>query len=364
MLLSLGDRLRDRIRQQGPITFCDWMRAALYDENEGYYRRTDRLRWGREGDYRTSPELSPLFSATFARYFARLHEEGGSPPEWTILEVGAGDGRFAKGVLQTLQTSFHSAFAATRYTIDEVSSSSKSLAQERLVSFGDRVEFRSMATVEINPGILFSNELLDAFPVHRVIMREGRLQEFYVTLGLDEEFEWKLEAPSTTALADYLEQAQIDLAEGQVTEINLEIEPWLTMAAGLMQTGYLIAVDYGEGAAELHSARARPEGSLRGFYQHRMVDNILARPGEQDLTTTIDWSFVKRSAEAAGFEVVEFERQDQFLLAAGILEQLETELRKQATDADKLRLTTAAREMILPTGMAGHFQVLVLKKGS
>src|SRR5687768_18101300 len=118
---GLAERLRERIRREGPITFCDWMRAALYDEPEGYYSRSDRQKWGRSADYRTSPERSSLFAATFARYFARLYEQLGRPAHWTIVEAGAGDGHFASGGLETLQAYFPSVFSATHYVIHEVS---------------------------------------------------------------------------------------------------------------------------------------------------------------------------------------------------------------------------------------------------
>ena len=108
--LPLAEALRDRIRRAGPITFRDWMDAALYDEREGYYCRGDRERWGREGDYRTSPERSPLFAATLARYFAKLHEELGSPAQWTIVEAAAGAGQFAEELLGTLQGQFPKVF--------------------------------------------------------------------------------------------------------------------------------------------------------------------------------------------------------------------------------------------------------------
>src|SRR2546421_5633466 len=164
---ALAERIRERIRRPGPIPFCDWMRMALYDEHEGYYCRADRQKWGRAGDYRTSPERSSLFAATFARYFAQLYDQLGRPQEWTIVDVGAGDGHFASRVLQTFQNSFPSVFAATRYVIDEAGSYSRSLARERLKAFGgfaSRVEFRAFDDIEIDPGIVFSNELLDAFP--------------------------------------------------------------------------------------------------------------------------------------------------------------------------------------------------------
>jgi SAM-dependent MidA family methyltransferase len=338
------------------------MKMALYDKDEGYYCRADRQKWGRAGDYRTSPERSSLFAATFARYFAQLHDQLGRPSEWTLVEAGAGDGRFAGRVLQTLQNSFPSVFAATRYVIDEASSYSRSLARECLKPFGARVEFRKLDGVEIDPGIVFSNELLDAFPVHRVVMHEGQLREFYVTVGADDDFQWIVDAPSTSRLADYFGQGSIHLMEGQVAEVNLETAEWLRKVSSVIRAGYVITVDYGANAEELYSSALRYQGTLRSFYNHRITENILAGLGVQDLTTTIDWTFVKRTGETLGLETVEFDRQDKFLLAAGLLNQLEVEAQATDSQADKLRLSTAAREMILPDGMAARFQVLVQKK--
>jgi SAM-dependent MidA family methyltransferase len=361
----LAERLRERIRRDGPITFCDWMKAALYDPDDGYYCRGSRSRWSREGDYRTSPERSGLFAATFARYFARLYDELSRPAEWTILEAGAGDGHFAEGVLETLQRSFPSVFAATSYVIDEVSSNARILAEPRLDSFADRIQFKKLDEVEINPGVVFSNELLDAFPVHRVTRHEGRLLEFYVNVGANGDFEWTVDAPGAGLFArlnEYFAELGIQLGEGQIAEVSLETEDWLRQVADRMRAGYVVTVDYGAAAADLYSPVADKRGTLRGFQRHQFVDDLLARPGEYDLTTTVNWTFVKSAGERLGLRVVEFERQDKFLLAAGFLEQLELESRRSEGEAERLRMSTAAREMILPDGMAAHFQVLVQKR--
>jgi SAM-dependent MidA family methyltransferase len=364
---ALAERLRERIAREGPITFRDWMSAALYDPRDGYYCRVGQNRWGREGDYRTSPERSSLFAATFARYFARLYDELGRPSQWTIFEAGAGAGHFAGGVLQTLQRFFPHVFAATSYVIDEVSPNSRSRAQERLQPFSDRVQFKRLTDVEINPGIVFSNELLDSFPVHRVTVRDGQLQEFFVKIAQDEGFEWQLGQPrpdSLRRLRGYFEEFGIQPHEGQIVEVNLEIEEWLRKVAAQTQAGFVVTVDYGAAVEDLHSSMAENKGTLRGFHRHQFVDDLLARPGEQDLTTTVNWSFVKALGSRLGLEVVDFERQDRFLLGAGLLEQLEIESQKCASDAERLQLSTAAREMILPDGMAAHFQVLVQKKNN
>lgn len=362
---ELAEQLRERINREGPITFCQWMRAALYDPVNGYYCRVDRKRWGREGDYRTSPERSSLFGATLGRYITKLYEESGQPPTLTIIEAGAGDGGFAAALLEALQHSFPQVFSATHYVINELSPHSESLAQKRLLPFAERVSFESSHATESDLGIVFSNELLDAFPVHRVKMESGLLREFYVSVSVDGGFEWILDAPSTPRLAEYFEQSGIELREGQVAEVNLEIEEWFKKASGSIRRGYVITIDYGAEATELYSISPEDQrylGTLRSFQRHQIIDDVLASPGEQDLTATINWTFVREVGERLGLKVVEFERQDKFLLAAGLLEQLEAESKRYEGDAEKLRLSNAALEMIFPTRMGAHFQVLVQKK--
>jgi SAM-dependent MidA family methyltransferase len=359
---ELTEQLRERIRLGGPITFRDWMQAALYDPRGGYYRRPDLTKWGREGDYRTSPERSTLFAATFARYFAGLYEELGRPSSWTILEAGAGDGTLAHGILRTLQSQFPQVFFATSYVIDEVSASSRALAQKRLGQFGERVAFKRLDDVDVDPGVVFSNELLDAFPVHRLTMRGGELKEMFVDVGDNGAFEWLIAEPSTPCLVEHFDELGIRLSDGQVVEVNLEIEAWLRRVSARLKAGYLVTVDYGATAAELYSASGRGQGTLRAFSRHEFVDDLLTGPGEHDLTSTVNWDFVKSAGARLGLEVVEFERQDKFLLAAGFLQQLEVQSSQCVGDADRLRLSTTAREMILPDGMAAHFQVLVQRK--
>ena len=351
MPVSLAERLTELIRREGAITFHDWMTAALYDPEYGYYQRLDRERWGREGDYRTSPERSRLFAATFARYFARLYEELGQPAEWTIVECGAGDGSFAAGVLHTLA---HSVFDATKYVVCEVSEAALRRVRDRLVEFGDHVKF-STELVSVKTGIYFSNELLDAFPVHRVVKSAEGLAELYVSVDSTGQFEWTTGPLSTPRLSEF----PVALTQGQVIEINLDVDDWLAQVASKLSKGFLITVDYGAEAADLYDSTQRPKGTLRGFSKHSFVDDVLAQPGEFDITSSVNWTQVRTVGEKLGLKVVDFASQDKFLLQAGLLEELEQQLSRAETEAEKARLTTGAREMILPGGMASSFQVLV-----
>jgi SAM-dependent MidA family methyltransferase len=339
------------------------MKAALYDPAGGYYQRSDLERWGRAGDYRTSPERSELFAATFARYFAKLYDELQRPERWSIVEFGAGDGRFAAGVLRTLSDRFPHVFAATRYVVCELSDDALARARERLSQFGSRVEFYSdFEHVAADRGIYFSNELLDAFPVHRVVKDADGMSELYVKLDSEDRFAWSTGPLSTERLENYCRAHSLGLANGQVIEINLAIDDWLAQVARKLDDGFTITVDYGEEAVDLYDLARRPQGSLRGFLRHEFVEDVLAQPGESDLTTTINWTQVKGTGERCGLKVIEFASQDRFLLNAGLLEELEIMLENAGTDAGKLALSTSAREMILPGGMASSFQVLVQQK--
>lgn len=360
MPVSLAERLRELIRREGSITFHDWMKAALYDPNGGYYQRADRKRWGREGDYRTSPERSELFAATFARYFVKLAEE---LDELKIVECGAGDGSFAAGVLRTLREQFPSRFASVRYAVYELSDDARLRAQERLIEFGDRVQFYSEShQVSVRSGIYFSNELLDAFPVHRVVMDDSGLSELYVDVDSDGHFVWSTGPLSTPRLKEFIDAYSIKLVPRQTIEINLAIDDWFRAITAKLERGFVVTVDYGAEADELYDPALRPEGTLRGFSRHGFVDDLLAEPGEHDLTASVNWTQVRAVGEKLGLTVIDFASQDKFLLNAGLLDQLQYQLDHAESEAEKVSLTTGAREMILPGGMASSFQVLVQKK--
>lgn len=360
---SLTDRLRARIRSEGPISFYAFMSLALYDDESGYYSR-EHQRWGRAGDYRTSPERSVLFAATFANYFARLYQKLGAPAAWTLFEVGAGTGEFAEEVLKSLRLRAPEVFTATRYLIDERSPASQTAIRERLAPFGQQVELALIKDLPtISTGIIFSNELLDAFPVHRMTVRADQLEEFYVALNETGKFMWTVAEPSTPGLEKYFADAGIQLKEGQIAEINPGIRDWIKMVTGKLARGYVVTVDYGAEAAELFSVSQHPEGTLRGFKQHRLVDDVLADPGVQDITSSVNWTEVIQAGDTAGLKKIVFARQDQFLLQEGLLDELERRVSETTDESEKVRLRVSAREMILPEGMSASFQVLVQEKG-
>ena len=361
---SLAARLRERIREAGPLTFRDWMSAALYDEREGYYQRRGAERWGRAGDYRTAPERSTLFAATFARHFTKLHEELGRPRVFHLLEAGGGAGRFAHGVLTTLRRDAPHVYDSLRYVFDESSADSRERAAALLSPFADKVEFRRLPEIGGPPdaAVVFSNELLDAFPVHRVTVSGGLLRESFVGLDDGGAFVFVEGEPSTPRLAEYVRRMCGTLEEGQVVEVNFEAGDWVARAATLLGRGFVVTVYYGSGAAGLYHVPQRRGGTLRAFRGHRLIEDVLRDPGTQDLTTNVNWTQVIAEGERAGLRTLSLERLDEFLLRVGLVNQLQLESARAASEAEVAALRLDAREMILPGGMASHFQVLVQQK--
>jgi len=338
------------------------MQAALYDPDLGYYNRSDLIRWGRAGDYRTSPELSSLFAATFAKFFASIFRQLGEPARWTIVESGAGSGELAAGVLNVLKESYPAIFAATRYVIDDQSPDAERLARERLAPVDNRIEFCSIGEVgEVHPGIFFSNELVDAFPINLVTVQNGELRELYVELDPEMRFRFLAGPLSTQTLREFLNKHRIDLKEDQVIEVNLQVSDWLSSIAQKLTSGYVITVDYGAEQKELYGLPERFKGTLRAFQRHRFVE-VLSEPGRNDITATVNWTQVMEAGDQVGLTTTSLIGLDQFLLREGFLEELQRRLAESNSEVEKLKLTTEARDMILPTGMASHFQVLVQKK--
>jgi SAM-dependent MidA family methyltransferase len=360
--LSLEARLQERIQREGPISFYEWMKSALYDEREGYYCRRDIVRRGRLGDYRTAPERTPLFAATFAQYFAKLFTELGSPRTWVIIEVGAGFGEFAADILRSLQSQHPTIFAATRYLVDEFSEDGRDRAAANLAGFENSYEFCRIDEVGTTfpSGILFSNELIDAFPVHRVIGRSGALRELCVGVDAESRFVWR-EGQLDPWVAEYCERIHLQLAEGQIAETSPDAEVYIARAARLIDCGFVITVDYGDEREAILTDPYRQQGTLRAAYHHQIGSDVLLQPGRRDLTTTIDWTQLRDAGERVGLRAIRHEQLDQFLLSEGLIEELERRS-SRLNPAEAAALRAGAREMILPSSMAASFQVLVQKK--
>ena len=334
------------IDRDGPLTFARYMEMALYQPVFGYYR-SSAAKFGAAGDFITAPESSPLFSRCLARYCASLFEH--TAP--VVLEIGAGSGLLAVEFLLELERLDS---LPERYYILELSGNlmqrQHALMQERMPQLLDRVEWLTQwPTIPLN-GVVIANELFDAMPVHRFMIRDG-VQEYYVTHH-DGELKWQL-AEASVLLTQQLASYGIDFADGYTSEINLLIKPWFSSLAQSLGQAHLIFIDYGY-KREAYYHPERSMGTLMCHMQHQAHDDPLLHPGLQDITAHVDFTLVAEAAIDCGFELASFKTQAQFLIDAGIADLLSAE-----TDVQQhMAYASQVKQLLLPGQMGEAFKVI------
>jgi SAM-dependent MidA family methyltransferase len=316
--------LRNLMRINGIIPFSQFMETALYCPHSGYYERPE-VSPGRKGDFFTSVSVGPLFGQLLAARFAGwLAQIPGKTVQ--LVEAGAHDGRLARDILAWFQGHHPEVWSRLEYGLIEPSRRRRTWQATQLQPFADRVRwFQSPEELGHRGvhGVIFSNELLDAFPVTRLqwCARTRSWRELGVTLGANG-YQWAT-MPETAgertagvledaglkipgALAEVLPDGfQLDLAEGAAT--------WWRAAARALAQGHLLTFDYGLAAEELLSP-SRATGTLRGYRNHRQAADVLADPGEQDLTSHVNFTQLQRAGEAEGLRSDPLEGQAQFLM--------------------------------------------------
>ena len=331
-----------------PLTFRDFMELSLYHNDYGYY--TQKVNLGKEGDFYTAPILTKSFGYTLAKYANNLSNNYGI--KLKLLEYGAGTGKMAQDILDW----FFSQKLFPDYYIVEISPHLQKLQAKNLQNYQSQV-YHLDSLPENFSGIILANEVVDAFPVHRVILQKGALRELYV--GINEDgalFEYPGEL-SSSEIATYLKEANIYPVEGQILEINLAALNWLSNLYHNLSHGAVIIIDYGYNTEELYHP-FRKEGTLTSFARHRQ-QNPLKNPGKQDITSHVDFGMLRKKAKELGFQEIEFVSQGNFLINAGILELIKQENLTQTLES--YQETLKIKKLILPP-MGEVFKVLVLIK--
>ncbi len=375
---ALVTAIRQQIQHhpQRRISFAEYMNAALYYPAEGYYSRGAKL--GAMGDFVTSSHLSSDFGEVLAEQFVQIWEILGSPPEFDLVEMGAGQGILAVDILRFIKRNYPNFFQAITYTIIETSAA---LRQQQQQIQGVKIRWLTWDELpnESLYGCCFSNELVDAFPVHRLQWRQGHWQECYVTWreqngneGNGEEiggFKEELGPLSTPELAAYFEQVGVadhDWPEGYTTEVNLAALSWLETLTRKLKRGYVITIDYGYEAHRYYHPR-RSRGTLQCYRHHRYHDDPYCFVGEQDITAHVDFTALQRQGDRCGLDHEGFTPQALFLMALGLGDRLAALGRgsQPASGADILRVMQrreVLHDLLDPQGLGG-FGVLVQSKG-
>lgn len=376
---TLCDLLVQRI-QENPhqrITFAEFMELILYHPQHGYYAM-NRVNIGAGGDFFTSPHLGADFGELLATQFVEIWDILGKPEGFTLVEMGAGQGLLAADVLGYLQREHPDCFQGLNYVIVEKAAALIAEQQQHLRSRVGNWEGLSWCSLEEIPpgsivGCCFSNELVDALPVHQVTLVNNRLQEIYVTVqtntGADLHFQDVLGELSTPYLAEYFSLVGINLHSGQFpndyrTEVNLAALDWLATVADRLQRGYLLTIDYGYPAHRYYSP-TRSQGTLQCYYQHAHHSDPYQNIGYQDVTAHVDFTALERQGTSVGLETLGFTQQGLFLMALGLGDRIAALSHENPASGDLnaiLRRREALHLLINPLGL-GNFGVLIQGKG-
>jgi SAM-dependent MidA family methyltransferase len=352
--------LGGRIGREGPMPFVEFMRECLYHPEFGYYNCKGGQRFA---DFYTSVDVHPIFGRLLARQLAEMWEILGRPAEFWAVEVAAGTGRLAAQVLDFAAIQLGSFYEALRYVAVEQSAARRGEHGKMLAAHLSRG--RAISAEELPPeilaGCIFSNELLDALPVHRLVVRHGALREVYV--GCDgEELVEELRPLSTPELELYFREQGITLREGQQAEAGLEACRWIAEAGKRLGRGFVLTVDYGREAAELYDER-HMRGTLLAYSRHRASEEFLHAPGEQDLTAHVNFTALDLWGRRAGLTRSGCVSQMQFLVALGEANEFADLYEPGASEVERIRARLLLKTLIHPEGMGETFYVFVQQKG-
>lgn len=352
--------LAARIRTGGPIPFAEFMRECLYHPEHGYY---SRLQARRRGDYYTSVDVHAIFGRLIARQLAEMWELLGSPQPFLAVESGAGVGRLAANILDFAARELPAFYAATEYLALERSAARRAEHPAALASHVAKGRVSSSAEIpaDIPAGCIFSNEMVDALPTHRVVMEGGQLREVYV--GFEgSKFTEVLREPSTPAIEQYFREQGIALQEGQQAEACLNACRWIEDAGRAIGRGFVLTIDYGHEARALYNERHN-RGTLLAYRDHGVTEEVLDAPGEQDLTSHVNFTALQVWGRRSGLERTGLVTQSQFLVALGRANEFADLYEPGQSEVEKLRARLLLKNLIHPEGLGEKFQVLIQHKG-
>ncbi len=348
--------IRDRISVTGPVSFASFMEQALYHPEHGYYS-SGRAVIGREGDYFTNVSVGPLFGRLMAAQFAEMWRLLGEQAEFVIVEQAASNGQFAHDVLAAAEVHHPAFFVALRYRIVEPFAALRDRQRETLAAFFERVLWcESLERLEPFCGVHFSNELLDAMPVHLIRWAGSEWVERYVDHS-DDGFVLIDRPIVGEALRKHVTRIPTPDFIGYETEVNRASEEWIGALAKKLVRGFLLAVDYGFARDEFYAPR-RTSGTLQCRAQHRVVGSPFEQIGEADITAHVEWTSIVEAAERAGLLFMGFTDQHHFI--TGLLARDDG---ARIVEEQKPKMQRALQTLLHPGLLGMKFQHLVLAKG-
>ncbi len=350
--MQLTDVIIQKIKEEGPVPFHDFMDMCLYYPDLGYYTSPeDKI--GPSGDYYTSANLSPVFGALIGKQIEKMWSILDEQP-FTIVEYGAGTGLLCHDILDYLKDK-ETLYNQLNYCIIEKSPVMREKMKKHLrekVSWYDSIDEIGEIT-----GCILSNELVDNFPVHQVVM-EDELMEVFVdhANGFVE-----LLRPAREELSDYLAELDVQFPKGFRAEINLKAIEWIKEIASALKQGFVITIDYGYVSSELYREN-RSSGTLMCYHKHSLNDYLYENIGEQDITSHVNFSALQHWGLKYGLDYCGLTSQAQFLLALGLIESLNKTMEQGEPSWLDYKKHAFLKHTLL-VDMGSKFKVLIQRKG-
>lgn len=330
------------------ISYADYIRIVLYHPELGYYMK-EQPKIGRKGDFITTSNISEVYGRLLAKWFFHICHKTNLP--LSFCEIGGGTGRFAKAFLQEWAETIKQPM---QYFMVEASPYHQKLQKELSI-----IHLQGLEELQGFEGMIFSNELFDALPVHVIEKAEGHLYEIMIGVENGELIEKQIPLVNPNIVA-FLEESELTLNDGQRIEIPLEMGNMLREISRALTKGIVVTADYGYTNEEwMHPARTN--GSLRGYFQHQMITNVLHYPGEMDITTHLHLDYLVKKGEQENLAFVAKWRQDEFLLKAGILQELADHYDPNPFSEISKR-NRSIRSLIMPGGISEFFHIVIQQK--
>ncbi|HEX7340544.1 MAG TPA: SAM-dependent methyltransferase [Rhodanobacteraceae bacterium] len=360
----LMDLLRAEVRANGPMSFARYMECCLYAPGLGYYS-AGSTKFGAEGDFVTAPELGEIFArCVVGNVLPTLQALG---PQADFLELGGGSGAFAEAALKALAEAGQ---PPRRYAILEPSADLRERQRERLnanlpADLAARAQWLDRPPEETWQGVLFANEVIDALPTTRFVIRDSEVFEEHVDFDEDGAL-MREDRPADTLVAGavrHVEQYLGDrLPDGYRSEVLPQLPYWLQAVAGTLTRGAMLFVDYGYPRRDYYRAERR-DGTLMAHYRHRAHGDAFFWPGLQDLTAHVDFTSLAEAGYHAGFDLAAYMPQAQFLMAGGLQEIFAAAHDAAPDEATRYNLAQQVKQLTLPTMMGERFQAMLLMRG-
>lgn len=350
--LTLSEIIKEKILETGPVSFCDFMEMALYYPEMGYYI-SEENKIGLNGDYYTTPGLTPILGEMIGKQLEEMWCILDKKP-FSVVEYGAGDGSLCKDILFYLKNNSEFYDTLTYYIIEK----SPAAREKEKMLLTEKVQWaNSIEDIAPINGCILSNEVLDNFPVHRVVMKDDLMEVF---TGYEDGF-FEFLRPAPNLLKEYFWELNVILPHGFFTEVNLEALKWLNGIASGLQKGFILTIDYGYPSNELYCENKR-SGTLVCYGKHRVYDNLYDNIGNQDITSHVNFSALCHWGLKYGLDYCGFIHQSYFLLAMGLNEYL----RKTEESAPDNYLNEQQKAFFINTFMVdigNKLKVLIQQKG-